>query len=536
MAVKPGDVYTTSAWIYSEAAGRPAQGYSVFADEAGVATTSTVGGNVEVYGQWTRVIYKFTVPNGSYYVYPRIRFRAGDAITAWISDISLLRQSDEDAAQASATSALDGRVTQTESGLTSQGTSITGLSNSLSTTNTNVTAAQNAANAANTLAGGKGKVIVQTAAPVAADQLVQNLWIDITGGANTPKRWTGTGWAAVTDKVATDAAAAAANALTQVATKAEAATVTALSNTVTQQGGTITAQGQALTSIQASFDGLGAAGTNLLMDKYSWLTSTTLPATVSGSSLARIGVAVAEASSGFGIKLTTASTSTNQFMMLSPTNSLADWNIDMEAGTYLVSMYVRASAVGAMRVSMYGGIHRYSANASYSTARQRLVFVCTATAFARAAITIYPNMSALAAGTEITIDSVMIEKMAGANTSSMPSPFVAGNSAASVSGQAAATSALDARVSQAETGLTSQGTLLTSLTNTVAGKADNSALQSLGSTVSQQGDTLTSQGTAVTQLQSTVGAIGGSGVNLFRGSTPRSRTVHQHCRRRPPLW
>ncbi|POZ99602.1 hypothetical protein C4E44_34165, partial [Pseudomonas sp. MWU12-2312b] len=119
--------------------------------------------------------------------------------------------------------------------------------------------------------------------------------------------------------------------------------------------------------------------------------------------------------------------------------------------------------------------------------------------------------------TEITIDSVMIEKMAGANTSSTPSPFVAGNSAASVSGQAAATSALDARVSQTESGLTSQGSQLTSLTNTVAGKADNSALQSLASTVTQQGDTLTSQGTAVTQLQSTVGAIGGSGVNLLPG-------------------
>ncbi|POZ99777.1 hypothetical protein C4E44_33260, partial [Pseudomonas sp. MWU12-2312b] len=119
--------------------------------------------------------------------------------------------------------------------------------------------------------------------------------------------------------------------------------------------------------------------------------------------------------------------------------------------------------------------------------------------------------------TEITIDSVMIEKMAGANTSNTPSPFVAGNSAASVSGQAAATSALDARVSQTETGLTSQGSQLTSLTNTVAGKADNSALQSLASTVTQQGDTLTSQGTAVTQLQSTVGAIGGSGVNLLPG-------------------
>ena len=35
------------------------------------------------------------------------------------------------------------------------------------------------------------------------------LWIDTTNGANTPKRWNGSAWAAVTDKAATDAANAA---------------------------------------------------------------------------------------------------------------------------------------------------------------------------------------------------------------------------------------------------------------------------------------------------------------------------------------
>nr|WP_152974854.1 DUF1983 domain-containing protein [Pseudomonas sp. RIT-PI-q] len=191
--------------------------------------------------------------------------------------------------------------------------------------------------------------------------------------------------------------------------------------------------------------------------------------------------------------------------MLSPTNNVAGWNVDMEPGAYLVSMYVQASATGAMRVSMYNGSHRYSANATFNTVRQRLVFVCTATAFARAAITIYPNMSALAAGTDITIDSIMIEKMAGANTSTTPSPFVAGNSAASVSGQAAATSALDARVTQTETGLTTQAGQITSLNTGLAGKADNSALQSLASTVTQQGTTLTSQGAALTSITARIG-------------------------------
>ena len=77
-------------------------------------------------------------------------------------------------------------------------------------------AAQASANTANTaaanaagIATGKGKVIIQSVAPDVADQLPQNLWIDTTGGANTPKRWTAGAWVIVTDKAATDAANAA---------------------------------------------------------------------------------------------------------------------------------------------------------------------------------------------------------------------------------------------------------------------------------------------------------------------------------------
>lgn len=183
---------------------------------------------------------------------------AKDAATAAANALSVANTK----ADASAVNSLTNRVTATEGTVTSQGSAITALNNSLTTTNTNVTAAQNAANAANTLAGGKGKVIVQAAAPAAADQLPQNLWIDITGGANTPKRWTGSAWVAVSDKVATDAAKAASDALAVANTKADASTVTALSNTVTQQGNTITAQGGAITSIRAS---IGQQLDNLLI-------------------------------------------------------------------------------------------------------------------------------------------------------------------------------------------------------------------------------------------------------------------------------
>ncbi|GAA5231742.1 hypothetical protein GCM10025795_02280 [Verticiella sediminum] len=93
-------------------------------------------------------------------------------------------------------------------------------------------AAQAAANAAG-IANGKGKVIIQSAQPAAADRLAQNLWIDTTVGANTPKRWSGSAWVAVTDKAATDAANAAAaaqqtaNDATNAASAAHAAANTA---------------------------------------------------------------------------------------------------------------------------------------------------------------------------------------------------------------------------------------------------------------------------------------------------------------------
>lgn len=89
-------------------------------------------------------------------------------------------------------------------------------------------AADDAAAAAG-IAAGKGKVIIQSSAPAAGDQLAQNLWIDTTGGANTPKRWTGSTWTAVSDKVATDAATAAATAQLQADAAAAAAAAAAVS-------------------------------------------------------------------------------------------------------------------------------------------------------------------------------------------------------------------------------------------------------------------------------------------------------------------
>ncbi|WP_296267483.1 TipJ family phage tail tip protein [Pseudomonas sp. UBA6562] len=145
-------------------------------------------------------------------------------------------------------STLDGKAT-------AQASQLSGLQTSLTTTNGNVTAAQNAADAANALAGGKGKVIIQAAAPATADRLAQNLWIDTTGNANTPKRWNGSAWVAVTDKAATDAAAAAQSALALAQTKADASVVSSISTRVTDAEGKLSSQATKLDGMQTSIDG-----------------------------------------------------------------------------------------------------------------------------------------------------------------------------------------------------------------------------------------------------------------------------------------
>jgi hypothetical protein len=69
--------------------------------------------------------------------------------------------------------------------------------------------ANTAAAAAAGVANGKADVLIQSTAPDTSMRKATTLWIDTTNGANTPKRWNGSAWVAVTDKAATDAANAA---------------------------------------------------------------------------------------------------------------------------------------------------------------------------------------------------------------------------------------------------------------------------------------------------------------------------------------
>ncbi|AYO02737.1 DUF1983 domain-containing protein [Pseudomonas sp. LTGT-11-2Z] len=240
---------------------------------------------------------------------------------------------------------------------------------------------------------------------------------------------------------------------------ANADAISTIGASVTQQGNTLTSQGQALTQLQSSVGSIGGSGANLLSDEYSWLTSTTLPALISSSVVTKAGVAVPEADSGFGYQVGGIPTA-GHFLMLSPTNNAAGYNVRIEPGVYLVSMYVRGSAAGSMRASLFDGTGRISGDVPYTTTRTRITLPITITDSTRAAITLYPNRTGVADLT-LVIDSVMIEKRIG--ESNTPSPFVAGPSARAVGGQATAISQMDTVVKQQGTAIAAQASRLDGL-------------------------------------------------------------------------
>lgn len=108
-----------------------------------------------------------------------------------------------DAANAKTTAANASSVaTQAKATADSAAQSATDAANAAQKANTAAAAAAGVAN-------GKADVLIQGTAPAMSMRKASTLWIDTTNGANTPKRWNGSAWVAVTDKAATDAANAA---------------------------------------------------------------------------------------------------------------------------------------------------------------------------------------------------------------------------------------------------------------------------------------------------------------------------------------
>lgn len=519
-AATPGEVLNVECQMFCENATTNAGKIAI---TYWIGGNTSVSGNVRILGYkaadggWQKLTVQVTVPAQtteiSLYVVPD-----GPAVVGfkmWIANLKIARQGAGEAALASATQQLDSRVSQNESGLTSQGSAITNLTNSLSTTNQNVTAAQQAAQAASDLAGGKGKVIIQSATPATADRLAQNLWIDTTGNANTPKRWSGSAWVAVTDKVATDAATAAASALSQVAAKADASTVQALSNTVTQQGTTITAQGSEITNIKAS---VGVVSVENLLFNPTFADGPVFSGSPGFSVLSRNDASVPTgAPSARVVKWPVATTTGNNYLgfqsalNVRPPENAVTSQISVAGGeVYDFELYAYSSV--ARQHGLW--IQFYDLDGT-SVGHNWVVAAGDGVRLTNVAQT-WTKLTGQATVPAGCVRMAMTFRVSvGEATDVFLSSPIARKRAGQDNAQASALQSVDARVSVTEGAVSSQGSAITQLNNAVAGKADNSALQSLQGTVTQQGNTLSSQGQAVTQLQSTVGGIGGAGTNLI---------------------
>ena len=252
-------------------------------------------------------------------------------------------------ADASAVSQLTTRVTQTEGSITSLGQDITRIDNSISVVSGDVISAQTAAQNAMNAAGAKGEVIYGNSAPPAAKRLAQNLWIDTNGGNNTPKRWNGSSWVSVTDKVARDAATAAAQAQASVATKAEASTVNALTQTVNQQGNTLTSTTDRVTTVENRINNTNT-GLSALSQKIN-STDTTVTqvgntVTAQGNSINALNTSVGRFSANGLFRVRTVATPTGALSRIAITATASAG----EGNTRTAGMYLEAIAGNKSRV------------------------------------------------------------------------------------------------------------------------------------------------------------------------------------------
>lgn len=198
----------------------------------------------------------------------------------------------------------DTRIADAETDLTAAFGQISAAQGTATSAATAASTAQTAADTANAaaasaagIANGKGKVLIQSTAPSAADRNAVTLWIDTTGSANTPKRWTtGTTWVAVTDKAATDAASAAAAAqVTATAAHTAAGTAQTTADGAMTIAGTKSKVYYSTAAPSGSGTGPGDLwrqrnGTQEIIGEWQWSGSAWVSQTVSGSIVSNMDI------------------------------------------------------------------------------------------------------------------------------------------------------------------------------------------------------------------------------------------------------
>lgn len=149
---------------------------------------------------------------------------------------------------------------------------------------------------------------------------------------------------------------------------------------------------------------------NLLVDTYSWPTSTSLPTVTVSAGTTVTGIAIAAAASGFGYQITTGSTSNGLWFMLSPTNNVAGWNLPLSAGVHTISFDASSSIDGAtIQPGIWNGVANLGPTISISATRTRYSFTVTVASPSTFGVIFYVNRAGIN-GNNVVIDSVQVSK------------------------------------------------------------------------------------------------------------------------------
>ncbi|EMO4455041.1 TipJ family phage tail tip protein [Klebsiella michiganensis] len=387
------------------------------------------------------------------------------AQSAQASKISGLETSLGKKADATALQTLTQKVEQQGTTLTSQGNTLTSLSNRVGKTESGVAANSNA------ITGLQSTVSQQE------DKLTSQ-GLSLT-------------------KLTNDLSATNAN----VSKKADASALQTLQNTVTQQGGTLTTQGSAIVSLENSLNALDVGGANQIPDS---------------GSLIRYGNVSTDKYNGNGVMAFTLKAGAAYRDLIS-----INLSAPVDGTEYVLSFYAKA-AINGQKVRS----HFYSPNSTKKAVSSQGNTFTNSDGLCDFTLTTewqrYWVKWTQGAGTgSKKLIVARIQQGSTDQTVYLSSPkFERGNvptawsEAPEDNASAAAVSALTSRVDSAEGVLTSQGQLLTSLQNglttadqNIGKKADSSAVNTLTNRVSQVENTLTTQSESITSLSGSISTL-----------------------------
>ncbi|WP_102803764.1 TipJ family phage tail tip protein [Klebsiella michiganensis] len=372
------------------------------------------------------------------------------------------------AANAGAISSLTTRVTTAEGKITSQGSSITKLTNDLATTNGNVNKKADATALTaltNRVTSAEGKLESQSSSITS----LQN-------GLTTANQ--------------------------NIAKKADASAVTSLSNRVTEAEGKLTSQSNSITQLEASLDSARDTGENLV-ENYDFRNQ------LNAWNLQNAGRIVWGASSGdgsAGVTITHTGDASNPGLMSNnakwfPVSSSRRFRFKVRARLISGSGGILCRIFNSKTAGTYTQTQAVvTRKDSFETLTVDIPALPATTTDARIAFYVYPS------ATVVVVDSIAVYDVTDETAGSA---------------NASAISDLTTRVTSAEGSITSQGSAITKLQSDLSGtnanvtkKADATALNALSNRVTQTEKDISSQADSITSLNSTLN------INARKGSNP----------------